>query len=464
KGKALEAEQIEQVGGRRMGSSAAADLLVRMLVVFHFRDYFCHCSDLYRSFRERTPLEFLRLVQGGGGDDEEREISGGRANRAGGRQTDGQQRRSRPAGTNATAEGEGSDEDIHYGGGDNEEGEISGSTANRSEEKQSEEQTQWSAPPGILDVFFEDEVPHSVFSSESEDNASDTLWPSEYSTDEELNQMNLFQDHRSPHVNADSEGTDRGIIKKVLRRLLAAAEDKVAIERMSGTDRQLGDSFTDYVQESEGGQSTELARGGTSRESLVRLQKTDGGGRTNTEQLFNANEGEVLEDRKARHNSTRRLNVTKLPYAYFIMGVNQWRHIHDPVHQLKIEAATARAAAKAAAKHKHHLPPERRYSDPTIGVFGMPTSAGPQVYRHDLKEPKKPLISPVQIRNQDMCYRQEKRKPLVHCPEGFIENAEGGCYMEVAPAFTCLGCIQHRELDITVPPTDKKSGGKLKLR
>ena len=30
KGKALEAEQIGQVGGRRMGSSAAADLLVRM--------------------------------------------------------------------------------------------------------------------------------------------------------------------------------------------------------------------------------------------------------------------------------------------------------------------------------------------------------------------------------------------------------------------------------------------------
>ncbi|KAL8447357.1 hypothetical protein Emed_004461 [Eimeria media] len=141
----------------------------------------------------------------------------------------------------------------------------------------------------------------------------------------------------------------------------------------------------------------------------------------------------------------RRLNQTRLPYAYFIMAVNQWRYIHDPVHLLREETASDRAQEQAALRHNPPLE-QVGYLDPRMGVFGPPTRAGPQLYRHDLKDKKKPTTSPLKIRETPLCYRQERKRPLVICPPGFTPNKEGGCYMLIAPEFTCLavGDRQHR--------------------
>ncbi|CDI84344.1 hypothetical protein EPH_0012380 [Eimeria praecox] len=238
---------------------------------------------------------------------------------------------------------------------------------------------------------------------------------------------------------------------------------------MRSVSRPVGVSLADSFEIGERNQSAAPVSNRTARipspdyAKLLQIGSAD----RNSELLYYLEREERLVKKENNGNTPRRLEATKLPYAYFIMGVNQWRHIHDPVHQLKMETASARAAEKAAAR-KGPLPRERSPLDPTTGLFGTPTRMGPQIYRHDLKEPKKPTTSPLQIRDLDMCYRQEKRKPLVQCPAGFTANKEGGCYMEVAPAFTCLKeyfyengqCVQHRELDITVAPTDKKLGGK----
>ncbi|KAL8269586.1 hypothetical protein Esti_006465 [Eimeria stiedai] len=152
----------------------------------------------------------------------------------------------------------------------------------------------------------------------------------------------------------------------------------------------------------------------------------------------------------------RRLDQTRLPYAYFIMGVNQWRYIHDPVHLLRMETASDRAQEQAALRHNPPLE-QVGYLDPRMGVFGPPTRAGPQVYSHDLKDKKKPTTSPLKIREGTLCYRQERKRPLVECPPGFTANKEGGCYMLIAPEFTCLA---HRELEPGAPASNKKTGGK----
>ncbi|OEH76941.1 hypothetical protein cyc_08234 [Cyclospora cayetanensis] len=143
-------------------------------------------------------------------------------------------------------------------------------------------------------------------------------------------------------------------------------------------------------------------------------------------------------EHREHHRVNRRLSGTKLPFAYFIMGVNQWRHIHDPVHQLKMDTAVARAAEQAASRLSGVLAEPSSPHHPITGVLGRPTTVGPQLYRHDLKDKKKPTTSPLKIRDTDMCYRQERKKPLVECPPGFTANKEGGCYMIVAPTFTCL--------------------------
>ncbi|KAL8433688.1 hypothetical protein ACSSS7_003718 [Eimeria intestinalis] len=163
----------------------------------------------------------------------------------------------------------------------------------------------------------------------------------------------------------------------------------------------------------------------------------------------------------------RRLNQTRLPFAYFIMGVNQWRYIHDPVHLLREETASDRAQEQAALRHNPPLE-QVGYLDPRMGVFGLPTHAGPQKYTHDLKDKKKPTASPLKIREGTLCYRQERRRPLVICPPGFTANKEGGCYMEIAPEFTCLAgyfyehglCVQHRELEVGAPKKKMGSKGK----
>lgn len=161
----------------------------------------------------------------------------------------------------------------------------------------------------------------------------------------------------------------------------------------------------------------------------------------------------------------RRLNHTHLPYAYFIMAVNQWRHIHDPVHQLRMEASAAHAADLAARKGLLPVDPPGPFGTHG-GYFGTPTRMGPQVYRHDIKDPKKPKTSPLKVRETELCYRQERRRPLVVCPPGFTPNKEGGCYMILAPAFTCLEgyfyengqCVQHRELELTGEESNKHAG------
>lgn len=137
----------------------------------------------------------------------------------------------------------------------------------------------------------------------------------------------------------------------------------------------------------------------------------------------------------------RRLDITMLPYAYFIMGVNQWRHLDDPVHQLRQEASMARAAQAAAARNGEEPKMESPY-DPSGGVFGTPREIGPQVYTKDLKDPKKPSISPLKVREADLCYRQVKKPPIPICPPGFTPNKEGACHMLVAPELTCYS-VRH---------------------
>ncbi|KAL8453502.1 hypothetical protein Emag_001875 [Eimeria magna] len=152
----------------------------------------------------------------------------------------------------------------------------------------------------------------------------------------------------------------------------------------------------------------------------------------------------------------RRLNQTRLPYAYFIMGVNQWRYIHDPVHLLRMETASDRAQEQAALRHNPPLE-QVGYLDPRMGVFGPPTRAGPQMYRHDLKDKKKPTTSPLKIREGTLCYRQERKRPLVVCPPGFTANKEGGCYMLIAPEFTCLA-VKDRQHEVLLAGRHSSTG------
>ena len=250
--------------------------------------------------------------------------------------------------------------------------------------------------------------------------------------------------YQVPHVMDDLNRKDDGVVN-ALKSPPSLRESGEGVSRMLRMRRPF-EATSAHSDSVEAGEHKHSGVPASSEPSATRMKdaQLDAGYGRNAKILLHPETAEMpVKSKNSGNNSPRRLNVTKLPYAYFIMGVNQWRHINDPVHQLRMEAATARAAEKAAGKKKGHpLPREQRYLDPVTGLFGFPTRMGPQVYRTELKDHKKPLTSPLQVRDMDMCYRQEKRKPLVQCPEGFTANKEGGCFMEVAPSFTCLGVGQ----------------------
>lgn len=141
------------------------------------------------------------------------------------------------------------------------------------------------------------------------------------------------------------------------------------------------------------------------------------------------------------HSFDRRA-ADRYPFAQFIMAVNQWRHIDDPVDELKLEIFESENGWKVDEIRNHHqtgwsVDKSRK------GDFGWVVPQTPtDPFFSDGKSTKGLYTWPMGISEQMYCYRQLIESPIPKCPIGFELNKQGGCFKYTEPAESCIAVRQ----------------------